>query len=189
MLINYEELNNKTRYHIISQTVSPRPIAWIITEDEGVINAAAFSYFTPLSSDPATILVSIGHKANGEPKDTLANILKTKKATICLVQEEDIANVKLTSQSFDKNISEVSKFNISTKQVFDGFPPMIATANNALFCELYEKIELPGKTVPLILQIKAQFVKDDLINEAHDIDIDNIGRVGAFYTKTLKEDL
>jgi len=61
-------------YKLMAQTIIPRPIAWVVTEDEGVVNIAPFSYFIGLSSDPATVLISVGHKPDGSPKDTLANI-------------------------------------------------------------------------------------------------------------------
>ncbi len=68
MLIDYTNLDSNKRYKIMSNTVIPRPIAWIVTEDEGIINAAPFSYFTPLSSDPAIVVVSIGQKNTVFPK-------------------------------------------------------------------------------------------------------------------------
>ena len=55
-------------YKLMAQTIIPRPIAWVVTEDAGVINVAPFSYFIGLSSDPASVLISVGHKADGTPK-------------------------------------------------------------------------------------------------------------------------
>ena len=79
MLINYAAIDPNTRYKLMSQTVTPRPIAWVVTEDGGIVNIAPFSYFAPLSSEPPVVVVSVGHKKDGSPKDTLANIQKTKK--------------------------------------------------------------------------------------------------------------
>lgn len=63
MIIDYKDVEDLNRYKIMSDTVVPRPIAWIVTEDNGVINAAPFSYFIPLSSNPATLIVSIDKKS------------------------------------------------------------------------------------------------------------------------------
>ncbi|MGB5866837.1 MAG: flavin reductase, partial [Arcobacteraceae bacterium] len=89
MIIDYKDVNDLNRYKIMSDTVVPRPIAWIVTEDDGVINAAPFSYFVPLSSNPPVVIVSIGQKEAGVPKDSLHNILKHKKATICFVNKDN----------------------------------------------------------------------------------------------------
>ena len=45
MILDYKDIDDLNRYKIMSGTVIPRPIAWIVTEDEGVLNAAPFSYF------------------------------------------------------------------------------------------------------------------------------------------------
>jgi len=71
MLIDFREKSKSERYHLISNSVVPRPIAWIATESKcNTLNIAPFSYFTPLSSNPPTLLVSIGHRGDGRPKDT-----------------------------------------------------------------------------------------------------------------------
>lgn len=79
MILDYKDVNDLNRYKIMSGSIVPRPIAWIVTEDNGVLNAAPFSYFIPISTNPALVIVAIGRKENESPKDTLANILKTKK--------------------------------------------------------------------------------------------------------------
>ena len=79
MILDYKDIDDLNRYKIMSGTVIPRPIAWIVTDDDGVLNAAPFSYFIPISSNPALLIVAIGRKDDGSPKDSLANILKTKK--------------------------------------------------------------------------------------------------------------
>lgn len=181
MILNYENISDINRYKLMSGTVVPRPIAWIVTEDEGVVNAAPFSYFIPISSNPALIVVSIGHKDDGSQKDSLANILKHKKATICFVNKDNLEDVKKCAISLDKNESEIDKFNIDVKEILEDFPSMIVSSHSALFCEFHSKIEIPGITVPLILEIKHQYIQDDKINEKHHVNMDNIGRTGAHF--------
>ena len=181
MIIDYDEVNDLNRYKIMSDTVVPRPIAWIVTEDEGVINAAPFSYFVPLSSNPATVIVSIGQKEQGVPKDTLHNILKHKKATICFVNENNVEQVKLSATMLDKEESEVQKYDIEVQKVLEEFPAMISSSQTALFCEFYQKVDMPGKTTPIILEVKKQYLEDGRLDERSHVHVDNIGRSGAFF--------
>lgn len=181
MIIDYSEVNDLNRYKIMSDTVVPRPIAWIVTEDDGVINAAPFSYFIPISSNPATLIVAIGQKEEGVPKDSLANILKHKKATICFVNKDNVDKVKLCANILDKDQSEISEYEIEVEKTLEDFPPMISSTQTALFCELYDVVKLPGKTTPLILEIKKQYIEDDRINEKFHIKVENIGRSGIFF--------
>ncbi|MFY9075699.1 flavin reductase family protein [Malaciobacter mytili] len=181
MILNYKEIDDLNRYKVMSDTVVPRPIAWIVTEDNGVINAAPFSYFIPISSNPATLIVSIGKKDSGEPKDTLANILKHKKATICFVNKDNVEEVKKCSIALAKDESEIDKFEIEVQKVLEDYPAMISSSQTALFCEFYGKVELPGETTPIILEIKKQFIEDNRLDEKFHIYVDNVGRCGAYF--------
>lgn len=181
MILDYKDINDLNRYKIMSGTVIPRPIAWIVTEDDGVLNCAPFSYFIPISSNPALVLVAIGQKDDGTPKDSLANILKTKKATICFAKKEDAELVQKCATPLGKEESEIEKFEISVKKELEEYPPMISTTQSALFCEYYDTYEIPGDTTPVILEVKKQFIQDDKINERNHVFIDNIGRCGVTF--------
>lgn len=181
MILDYKDINDLNRYKIMSGTVIPRPIAWIVTDDNGVLNAAPFSYFIPISSNPALLLVSIGQKDDGSPKDSLANILKTKKATICFVNKDNVDQVQKCAMQLGKNESEIEKFEIEVKEVMKGFPPMIASSQSAMFCEYYDTYKISGDITPIILELKYQFIEDDRINERNHINLENIARCGVTF--------
>ncbi len=171
-------------YKLMAQTIIPRPIAWVVTENEGVVNIAPFSYFIGLSSDPASVLISVGHKADGTPKDTLANIRKHKKCTICMVEEKDLEKMHFSSKGLDKEISEAEMFNIETVSLRDGYPPMIKGVPSAYFCELNQEIDLGGgSTIPLVLNVKQIFVDDEVITDKERLTITfkPVARIGKSY--------
>jgi flavin reductase (DIM6/NTAB) family NADH-FMN oxidoreductase RutF len=178
-------------YKLMAQTIIPRPIAWVVTEDEGIVNIAPFSYFIGLSSDPASVLISVGHKADGTPKDTLTNIRKHKKCTICMVQENDLEKMHLSSKGLDKEVSEAEMFNIETVSLRDNYPPMIKGVPSAYFCELNQEIDLGGgSTVPLVLNVKQIFVDDEVITNKERLTIafKPVARIGKSYA-FLGEDI
>ena len=171
-------------YKLMAQTIIPRPIAWVVTEDEGIVNIAPFSYFIGLSSDPASVLISVGHKADGTPKDTLANIRKHKKCTICMVEEKDLEKMHLSSKGLDKELSEAELFNIETVSLRDGYPPMIKDVPSAYFCELNQEIDLGGgSTIPLVLNVNEIFVDDEVITDKERLTISfkPVVRIGKSY--------
>lgn len=179
MMLDYRDLNELERYKTMSNTVVPRPIAWVVTEDEGVINAAPFSYFIPISSDPALVVIAIGQKSDGSPKDSRANILKKGKATICFVNQDNLEQVKKCATELPKDKSEIETFGIEVIRKEEGFPPVIYSSQSALFCEFYSEIDISGHIKPLILEIKKQFIEDGCIDSAGHISLQNIGRAGA----------
>lgn len=181
MILDYKDINDLNRYKIMSDTVVPRPIAWIVTEDDGVINAAPFSYFVPLSSNPPVVIVSIGKKDKETPKDSLANILKNKKATICFVNKDNMEDVKNCANMLPKETSEVEEFGIKTEVVLEDYPPMISSTQTALFCDFYSQVDIPGATTPVILEVKKQYLEEGRLTERMHVKVDNLGRNGAYF--------
>jgi len=181
--LNKDKTVNET-YKLMAQTIIPRPIAWVVTEDEGIVNIAPFSYFIGLSSDPASVLISVGHKADGTPKDTLSNIRKYKKCTICMVEEKDLEKMHFSSKSLDKELSEAEMFNIETISLRDGYPPMIQGVPSAYFCALNQEIDLGGgSTIPLVLNVNEIFIDDEVITDKERLTIafKPVARIGKSY--------
>jgi len=191
MIFNLEtDTTLNENYKLMAQTILPRPIAWVVTEDNGIINIAPFSYFIGLSSEPATVLISVGHKPDGTPKDTLANIRKTKKCTICMVEEKDLEKMHFSSKSLDKDISEAEEFGIKTQRMVDGYPPMIEGVPSAYFCDFNQEIDLGGgTTIPLVLNVKEIFIEDKNISDKERLSISfkPVARIGKSYAFLGKE--
>ena len=181
--LNKDKTVNET-YKLMAQTIIPRPIAWVVTEDDGIVNIAPFSYFIGLSSDPASVLISVGHKADGTPKDTLSNIRKYKKCTICMVEEKDLEKMHFSSKGLDKELSEAEMFNIETVSLRDGYPPMIKGVPSAYFCEFNQEIDLGGSlTIPLVLNVNEIFIDDEVITDKERLTISfkPVARIGKNY--------
>lgn len=190
MFIDFKEKTAPERYHLMSSTVIPRPIAWIATEGE-VLNIAPFSYFTPLSSEPATLIVSIGHRADGTPKDTLRNLRESKKCVVCIIDEDHFEAMHLSSKGLEASQSEVEVFDISTKNMIEGFPPMPEGIKIAFFCEYLQEVDLKGsRTIPVIIEIKHLYLDNGIVSDREKITLafSSIARVGREYT-TLNENI
>ena len=184
MIFDLENSKVNEKYKLMAQTIIPRPIAWVVTEDEGVVNIAPFSYFIGLSSDPASVLISVGHKADGTPKDTLANIRKNKKCTICMVDEKNLQKMHFSSKELDKDVSESELFDIETETIFENYPQMIKDIPCAYFCEFNQEIDLGGgTTIPLVLNVKHIYVNNEVItdNEKITIEFNPVARIGKSY--------
>ncbi|RUM56688.1 MAG: flavin reductase, partial [Nautilia sp.] len=64
----------------------------------------------------------------------------------------------------------------------------IKDVNCAYFCELNQEVNIGGTTIPVILNIKEVFIKDEFIKDKENlsIDLDVIGRVGKSYCRIDK---
>ena len=65
MLFDMETLEAANRYKILTATVTPRPIAWVTTlSEDGIVNAAPFSFFNVFSESPPLVVVGLQSKAD-----------------------------------------------------------------------------------------------------------------------------
>ncbi|PAJ72449.1 hypothetical protein CJF42_21210 [Pseudoalteromonas sp. NBT06-2] len=188
MNLNFSEFSANKRYHLITQTLIPRPIAWTLTSsDNGILNLAPFSYFTAVSSDPALIMISVGLKPNGDKKDTLVNVLKNKKMIIHIASEQDAQIVTQTAATLAYGESEVDASQLKTTD-FESFSlPRLTQCDIAYACDLYEIKELGdvGQTL-IFLEVKHLYISESVANidekkriKVHSDKINPLARLGS----------
>lgn len=108
-------LSAKDKYKLLTGSVVPRPIAWITSRAiEGNINAAPFSYFNIVSSEPPLIAVSI-NRTEGHCKDTARNILENGEAVIHLVSGDLVEKMNTTAASLEPHMSELELAELQTE--------------------------------------------------------------------------
>ena len=187
MQVDYSTIPPSDRYKLMAQSVIPRPIAWIVTENEyGSYNVAPFSYFTPLSSHPPVIIVSVGHRPDGTPKDTLANLRRMGRCTLCMATPEQVEPMHFSSKPLAEGESEAERFEIDLTEWREGYPPRIGDSPVAFACRLHSEVPLEGsKTIPLILEIESQYLDDACVVDPERLylDCDLLARVGPEYRR------
>ena len=167
MQINFSDVTATQRYHLMTQTIIPRPIAWVLTDsDNGSYNLAPFSYFTAVSSEPALLMLSVGKKDNGENKDTLTNIINNKKMVIHIASAEQAELVTKTATTLAHGQSELAGMSLTTIP-FEHFSlPRLAECNIAFTCELYEIKTLGDATQTLIfVEIKELYMNEAITSK------------------------
>jgi len=94
MQIPLDTLSPNRVYHLMIQSIVPRPIAWILSDNgDGSLNLAPFSYFNAVCSDPPVLMVSIGRKADGGDKDTARNLVERKHCVVHIPHREMAVDV------------------------------------------------------------------------------------------------
>src|SRR5277367_1482781 len=96
-------------YKLLTSLVIPRPIAWVTSRSEtGLINLAPFSFFNAVGSDPMFIVMGIGRRDGGAPKDTAANIQATGDFVVNLVTEDLLGAMNISAADFPADQSELT---------------------------------------------------------------------------------
>ena len=153
------------------QTVIPRPIAWVLSENEsGNFNLAPFSYFTAVASDPALIMFSIGKKLDEDQqdinKDTLKNIQNRKDFVVHIAHAELVNELNASAANLAYGESELDSSGLSTTPMDDFRLPRVTEAKIAFACSLYEIKEIGNKPMSLVFgEIHNAYICDSIIEQ------------------------
>jgi flavin reductase (DIM6/NTAB) family NADH-FMN oxidoreductase RutF len=138
-------------YKLLASVILPRPIAWVVSRDAaGSVNAAPFSFFNILSSDPPLVALGMSFAPDRDGKDTFANIRERKEFVVNMVPEElaEAMNVTATNAPRGMDETKLAGLEIAPSEVVD--VPRIAASPVALECKLFEVLE-PGGSSSIIL--------------------------------------
>jgi flavin reductase (DIM6/NTAB) family NADH-FMN oxidoreductase RutF len=192
MLFNFADIAPRSRYKLMVSTITPRPIAWVVSQDpQGVLNAAPFSFFNAFAGDPPIVGIGIGHRPSGSPKDTRANIAATGQFVVNLVSEETAQAMNVTAIDFDPHVNELAEANLTTLPSVHVQPPRIAESPVSMECVLHQMVDLGPASSLVLGRIVAMHVRDDAVLDAANFYIDTpglklIGRMHGtgWYTRT-----
>jgi len=142
MLVDLEGLPPAAVYHLMTQVVIPRPIAWVVSDNgpEGSErwNVAPYSYFNAVASDPPMVMFSVGTSVRPEDagvgqKDTLANVGTRAEHTIALPNRAQLEAVESTATPVPLGTSEFTLAGLDAV-AWDWPVPMPSGARVALGC-------------------------------------------------------
>ncbi|MDC0663354.1 flavin reductase family protein [Marinobacter sp. SS21] len=188
MILDFDELTSQEVYHAMTQTLVPRPVAWVLTENpDGDYNLAPFSFFNAITSKPPLLMLSVGKKPDGSFKDTRVNIEKRRKFTVHIAHREQARAMTETSQVLPHGQSELAQLDLALTEFEDFDLPRLADCRVAMACELYEIQEIGPTPQSLIFGlIHKVYVDDRAVSlDAKDrlrVDaavLDPIGRLGG----------
>lgn len=192
MYLNMETMNPNARYHLLTQSVIPRPIAWVLTDNgiediDNKYNLAPFSFFNVVSASPPLLVIGINkQKTNGETKDTLHNLIERKMATIHIVDSNNIQPMVDSSVELKHGESEIIRDNNKiTLCNNENYLPHIKESKIAFFCELDHIHEVDGGMTSIVFcKINETYIADEAITTNNDniiidpLKIEPISRLG-----------
>ena len=144
--LSADALRARDCYRLMTDLIAPRPIAWVSTVDaSGVANLAPFSYYQGVCSDPPTLVLGLGWRPDGRPKDTLANVLATRELTISHVSEALADKMNASSADYPPEVEEWQACAIARAPARVVAPPRVAEARAGFECRLRQAIPL-GET-------------------------------------------
>ena len=164
MEFDLRKLAPKDRYKLLTGVVVPRPIAWVTTLDaDGVVNAAPFSYFNLMGTDPPIVAFGPAWRPDGSPKDTPHNIRLTGEFVVNLVDENLAQQMNISAADFPPGQSEVEAAGLELSPSVRVHVPRIAASPAHLECREHCTIEI-GKTRVVLGEVLHLRIRDDLVD-------------------------
>ena len=183
MLFDFAKIPGQECYKLLVSTVTPRPIAWVVSQDaKGVLNAAPFSFFNVFSGNPAVVAIGIGNRKPGQAKDSRANILETGQFVVNLVAEWNAEAMNITGIEFDPKVDELAQAGLTPVASTRVKPPRIAESPVALECELMQIIDM-GESGLVLGRVVVMHVHDEFVLDAakYYIDTPNLKLLGRMH--------
>lgn len=166
MNVDMEMARGRVAYNLLIGLVAPRPIALVTSMNEdGRLNAAPFSSYNYLCTDPPIIGMGVTDRPTGGfvPKDTARNIRRTGEFVVNVVTE-DIANqMNICATDFPPEVDELEMagLTIAPSQIVK--VPRIEQAHAALECKEYTTMEI-GRSRIILGRVVAIYIEDKFVD-------------------------
>lgn len=176
-------------YRLLTSVIVPRPIAWVTSlGEEGAVNAAPFSFFNLLGSDPPVVGIGVGNRKDGLPKDTAHNIELSGDFVVNLVDEENAERMNVTAIDFPRGVSEIQEAHLSLTPSLAVTTPRITQSPIHLECRHVQTLEI-GRNRILLGEVVHVHVRVELLDgngRPRTGDLRLIGRMhgGGWYART-----
>lgn len=192
MLFDLRSLAPENCYKLVTATVVPRPIAWVVSlSPDGRVNMAPFSFFNAFGAEPPVVGIGVGSRIPGTPKDTRGNIARSGEFVVNLVPFASAEQMNVTAIDFAPEVDELATAGLTPVASTLVAPPRIAESPVAMECELLQIVPLGAVNSLVLGRVLAMHVQDEAVLDAERCHIDTpkldlIGRMHGrgWYTRT-----
>lgn len=151
--------------------VTPRPIAWVSTQDSnGVQNLAPYSFFNAIADEPPQVMFSsLGHKDDQpESKDTVENIKETGVFCVNIVSLALKDAMNASTAALPKGVSEFEAAGLVPGACESIACPRVTEAPASLECEMTQIIKLDGASNYMVLgTVTGVHMQDEFMKDGH----------------------
>ena len=196
MIIDFSTLSANNIYHTLTQTIIPRPIAWVLSKNpQGVPNLAPFSYFTAVSSNPPILMYAVGQKPCGEYKDSATNVESTQELVIHIASSDLANEVTQSAATLPNEQSELDLLDLDVVDFDDFSLGRIKQCKVAYACKLHKVVEMGELPMKLMfVEVSKAYIDDGIIEQDEKgrskidaLALDPLARLGAAEFADLNE--
>jgi flavin reductase (DIM6/NTAB) family NADH-FMN oxidoreductase RutF len=168
MIFDMEKPGGRGSYNLLIGLVAPRPIALVTSMNEdGGLNAAPFSSYNYLCTDPPIIGMGVTNRPNAGfvPKDTARNIRRTGEFVVNVVTEDLMPRMNICATDFPAEVNELEMAGLTTAPSQVVKVPRIAEAHAALECREFTTMEI-GRSRIILGRVISVYIEDRFVDPA-----------------------
>ncbi len=168
MIFDVAAVRQRDVYNLLIGLVAPRPIALVTSMNEdGRINAAPYSSYNYLATDPPVIGMGVTDRPGGGyvPKDTARNIRRAGEFVVNVVTGDLLQQMNICATDFPPEVNELEMAGLTTAPSTIVKVPRIAEAHAALECVELQTIEI-GRSRIVLGRVVAMYVEDRFVDPA-----------------------
>ena len=179
MDFDFADLSPGQRYKLLASLVVPRPIALVTTRDaEGVVNAAPYSFFNVFGVNPGLVILNVGDRPEGGPKDTAANVSAGGRFVVNLVDEPIAVRMNAAAIDFPPGTDELAAVGLTAAACPGTDVPRVAESPASLACREHSTQRIGGNRI-ILGEVTAMHCRDGLVDpETLRVDLDALTMVG-----------
>ena len=164
MFFDFSSLPARDVYKLLANVVVPRPIALVTSQNEnGLVNAAPYSFFNVVGSDPGLVVLGVGNRAPGVGKDTARNIRERGEFVVNLVSVEMADAMNLCAVDFPAEISEIdiAKLELMPSQLVN--VPRLVRSPVSLECREHSTLQI-GRNRLILGEVLGVWIGDGFVD-------------------------
>ncbi len=167
-----DQVGSDIAYKLLAATVMPRPIAWVVTKGARGINAAPYSFFNAMGSNPPTLAIGLLADPDKCFKDTARNILDNGEFVVNLVPEALVEKMNVTAVNAPSDVEELQLAGLTTAPSQYIAPPRIADSPVAFECRSLSNVVTGPQQTVVIGRVLAVHVDDGCVIDPNKAYID-----------------
>lgn len=171
MQFTMDTLDPATRYKLLVNTITPRPIAWVLTQDsDGIRNAAPFSFFNAMGGTPPLLAIGFAPDQQRDgvgDKDSLTNIRAMGEFAVALVGEPQAEAMNICATDAPPEVSEFDVAGLEAIPATRVAAPLLKGAPVQFECRLWQFIETAPHSGIVLGEVLVTHIEDRFVGEEH----------------------
>lgn len=171
-------LSEREQYKLMTGSIVPRPIALVTTIGRSGVNAAPFSLFNMVGTEPPALMLSIGSQGDGREKDTLTNLRTLPEFVVHICSEAIAVSMNVCATDYPSHVSEVHEAGFTTVPSVKVTPPRIAEAPVQMECRVIEIVRSGKRHNIVIGEVVMFHFHDGIADAACNVDLKALQPIG-----------